>query len=245
MILLDRLKRAGRATAPAPHRLELNAAVNFELEGVFIAVPKTGTTSVRSQISPPGPYLIPNPHLNLMQVRDCLYPYYLLRAFGRNRGFPSEGVMSDAEVRAQAGAAFERFFKFSSVRNPWARAVSLYFRGEGVKPSETMSFEAFCERHLYASDTCTRPTLHRDQADWLVDETGAIAVDYVYKVEEFAASIDEIRERSGGRIRLQPLQENVNARSRSERYREVYTDRSRQLIARRFERDIDLFGYVF
>lgn len=240
----EALRRRKRRKAMRRH---LNDAVNFELETIFIAIPKTGTTSVRDQIAPRGTFLVPFPHLDLMQVRDSLYTYLLLRTLNRNRRrFPSVGVPSDADVRAQARAVFERFFKFSSVRNPWARAVSLYFRDEGIKKlSETMSFEAFCEQHLYASDTCLNPTLHQNQVDWIVDERGEVAVDYVYKIEEFEARIDEIRERSGGRVRLEPLRSNVNDRSRATDYRDLYTGHARSLIARRFEKDIDTFGYVF
>jgi len=240
---LDRLKRR---LFPHRHPKELNPAVNFPLRAIFIAIPKTGTTSIRDQISPPGPYLVPADHLNLMQVRDALYPHLLVQALNRNRGFPTEGVPSDADVRAKARATFEGFFKFSSVRNPWARAVSLYYRGEGVQvPTEEMSFAAFCERHVYASDTCRKPTLHRNQLDWIVDETGEIAVDCVNKNEELDRGFDEVRERTGGRIDLAALRRNVNARSKSESYRELYDDATRALIARHFEKDIDTFKYVF
>jgi hypothetical protein len=224
---------------------EFNGAVNFDLKAIFVAVPKTGTTSVREQISPKGPYFLPFPHLSILQIRDALYAFELMRALRQNKGFPTGAVSSDADIRARARATFESFFKFSSVRNPWARAVSLYYRSEGVKVSEKMSFAEFCEHHVYASDTCLNPTLHRNQIDWITDEEGRIAVDYVYKIEEFAQKIDEIRDRSGGRLRLAALQSNVNARSRSGGYRDLYDDHTRGLIARHFERDIDSFGYVF
>lgn len=235
-------KRKGRHRAVPK---QLNGAVNFDMRTIFVAIPKTGTTSVRDQISPKGPYLVPFPHLSILQIRDSLYTFFLMQACRRNTGFPTEGVRDDAAVRRQARETFEGFFKFSSVRNPWARAVSLYYRSEGVKLSATLSFEAFCEHHLHASDTCLNPTLHRNQIDWLLDEQGAVAADFVYRIEDFAERIDEIRERSGGRVSLEPLRSNVNARSRSGAYRDLYTDRTRSLIARRFERDIDEFGYVF
>ena len=242
-ITLERLKRR---LFPHRHPRELNAAINFELAAIFIAIPKTGTTSIRDQIAPKPPHLIPADHLDLMQLRDALYPHLLVRALNRNRGFPTEGVPSDAEVRAKARKVFEEFFKFSSVRNPWARAVSLYYRGEGVQiPTDTLSFAAFCERHVYASDTCRKPTLHRNQLDWITDETGRIAVDCVYKIEEIDRGIDEVRERTNGRINLEVLRRNVNSRSKSETYRDLYDDATRQLIARHFEKDIDTFKYVF
>lgn len=223
----------------------VNQAVNFKLECIFIAVPKTGSTSVRSQVREKGRSLFPGPHLNIMQVRDLLYAHCLNRAFGKNLAYPTGDVPDDGAVRAQAREIFESFFKFAGVRNPWARAVSLYHRREGVQAEEHMSFTEFCQRHRYASDTCRFPTRHRNQLDWLCDESGECVMDYVFKVEEFEKAIDEVAERTNGRIQLEPVKKNVNPGSRSRRYRSLYTDETKKLIAKRFEKDIDYFGYTF
>ena len=108
-----------------------------------------------------------------------------------------------------------------------------------------MSFEQFIEDHHHASDTCREPTLHQNQIDWLCDEDGRMIMDYVYKVEEFESAIAEIEERTEGRLRLESRQLNVNPRSASKRYRSMYSEHTRKLIAQRFERDIDHFEYVF
>jgi len=227
---------------PAP---QLNEAVNFDRETIFIAVPKAGSTSIRAQLAPEGPFMVPGFHLDIRQVRDCLYPFLLSHALGRNDHFPDKHARDDADIRGEAEATFRAFFKFGGVRNPWARTVSMYFRKEGMKVSEHMSFERFCELIRNASDTCVRPTRHRDQADWLTDETGRIAVDYVFRLEELPGKYGEIREASNGRVDLKPVKMLVNPRSRSEAYRELYDARTRALIGRTFERDIDLFKYAF
>lgn len=225
--------------------LILNEAVNFDKQCIFIAVPKTGTTTVRSQLRQQGHALIGNPHLNIVQVRDSLYVYFLIRALGRNESFPSESIPADADLRAQAKEVFSAFFKFSAVRNPWARAVSLYSRREGVKTLDQISFEEFCEKHFYASDTCRHPTLHHNQLDWLCDENGQCIMDYIYKIEDFDNAISEIADRTNGRIKLANKSENVNPRSLSKKYRERYTEKTKKIIASRFEKDIDYFRYTF
>lgn len=223
----------------------LNEAVNFSKQCIFIAIPKTGTTSVRSQLRQEGSALIPNPHLDITQVRDSLYVFFLANTLGRNRDFPSSAVPEDSCLRAKAREVFETFFKFSAVRNPWARAVSLYFRREGVQVHDRYSFEDFCRSHFYASDTCRQPTLHRNQMDWLCDESGKVVMDYVYKLENFDQAVVEIENLTGGRVRLEGRADNRNPGSRSLGYRDLYTRETRHLIAKRFEKDIDYFKYSF
>lgn len=223
----------------------LNQAVNFEKQCIFIAVPKTGTTTVRSQLRQPGTPLIPHPHLNIIQVRDSLYVYFLTQALGKNTSFPSDSIPSDAELRLKAEMVFGSFFKFSAVRNPWARAVSLYSRREGVETKGNISFEEFCENHFYASDTCRQPTLHQNQLDWLCDENGECIMDYVYKLEEFDSAVREIDKLTNGRVKLEKRNVNRNPSSESTSYRDLYTERTRKLVAKRFEKDIDTFKYTF
>ncbi|MES9877882.1 MAG: sulfotransferase family 2 domain-containing protein [Candidatus Sedimenticola sp. PURPLELP] len=222
-----------------------NEAINLEKKVIFIAIPKTGTTSIRNQVRARGNPLIPNPHLNIIQARDALYIHLLKEALGNNRDFPSQHIPTDAELRSESQQLFDSLFKFSAVRNPWARAVSLYFRREGIQVKERKSFEKFCEQHLYASDTCTHPTLHKNQMDWLCDETGKNIMDYVYKLEEYETAIKEINEQTNHRLRLKTKMDNMNPKSMSQDYRELYSDKARKIIGKHFEIDIDYFKYTF
>ena len=233
---------------PRPQKskpLMLNEAVNFEKRAIFIAVPKTGTTSVRQQLKQNGTPLIGNPHLNIVQVRDSLYVYFLKLSLGKNKSFPSESIPTDADLRASANDVFKTFFKFSAVRNPWARAASLYYRREGLQVNDSLSFDKFCRNHHYASDTCRHPTLHKNQLDWLCDENGKCLMDYVYKLEDFDDAINEIAERTNGRLQLASKTANRNPNSLSLTYRELYTEETKKIIAKRFEKDIDYFKYTF
>lgn len=223
----------------------LNEAVNFDLKCIFIAVPKTGTTSVRTQLSQPGIPFVPNPHLDICQVRDLLYPYLLRSSLGTNKSYPNEEVPTDKAIRHQAEEIFKSFFKFSAVRNPWARAVSLYYRREGVKVKDRLTFEEFCEHHSCASDTCFHPTLHKNQLDWLCDDEGRMIMDFVYKVEELDSAIEKIAKVTEGRVRLESKTANRNPNSKSSDYKDMYNDKTRKLIMRNFEKDIDHFKYTF
>lgn len=226
-------------------KILINEAVHLDKKAIFIAIPKTGSTSIRNQLRQEGKPIVGNPHLNIVQIRDLIYTYVLKNALGKNNQFPNKNVPSDSDLRQEAKDMFNTCFKFSAVRNPWARAVSLYHRREGVPRKNVQTFEEFCEHHFHASDTCRQPTLHKNQCDWHVDEKGNNLMDFVYKVEDLNTAIREIKKRTEGRVKLTYATENKNPNSPSLAYQSLYTDKSKKIIAQRFEKDIDLFKYTF
>ena len=223
----------------------VNEAVHLEQEWIFVAIPKTGTTSIRNQTRQHGRSLIPNPHLNILQIKDAIVVFYLQKNLASNFEYPSRQVKTYLEVKEDARMFFDKAFKFSSVRNPWERAVSLYYRKEGIKVRDSISFDKFIEQHVYASDTCVQPTLHHNQIDWLCDEKGNLLIDFVFKLEEFEDAIKVISERTSGKLNLQYRIANKNEESKSERYRAMYNNETRMIIQKRFEKDIDYFKFCF
>ncbi len=223
----------------------VNQAVNFDKEVIFIGIPKTGTTTVRDQLLEKGKPLISNPHLDIVQIRDLIYLHLLKENLETNIIFPNSNHPKDSDLRIEAEKMFNAFFKFSAVRNPWARTVSMYFRNESLQMNYKLSFEEFCEKHEYASDTCKHPTRHKNQYDWLCSEDGKILVDYIYKVEEFESAIVDIKNLTQGKLVLKNEMRNKNPKSKSSDYRSLYNDRTKRIIEKRFEKDIDFFKYSF
>ena len=222
-----------------------NEAINVTKKVVFVAVPKTGSTSVRSQTREVGKSILYHPHLNYVQLRDVFYIYQLRAHLRKNHDYPTTGILTDEAFRKASEETFNSYFKFAGVRNPWARAVSLYSRREDVRLREKMTFEEFCEQHFYASDTCRNCTLHKNQYDWLCDEKGINQMDYVYKLEDFDQAIQDVRELTNGRINLERVNRNRNPSSKSRTYQNMYNDKCRNIIATRFEKDIDTFKFTF
>ena len=70
-------------------------------------------------------------------------------------------------------------------------------------------------------------------------------MDYVYKLENFDHAIKEIAERTNGQLQLARNNANRNPNSLSCSYKELYTEETRKMIAKRFEKDIDNFKYTF
>ena len=221
-----------------------NEAVNFDLNCIFIAVPKTGTTTVRSQVRSLGPFMIDNPHLSLAQIQSILYPYILKCNLGRNCNFPTpRELATDREVREDAIELFSTMFKFGSVRNPWARMFSMYRRKEGVQVSSQIPFSEFINNIQYASDTCLHPLKMASQLDWFRDKKGKIAMDYIFKLEEIEKAIEQIEEMSNGRITIQNKKKNVNPQSAS--YKDAYTQKEVKIVERLFQEEIEYLGYTF
>ncbi|MBC6406033.1 MAG: sulfotransferase family 2 domain-containing protein [Rhodospirillales bacterium] len=232
---------------------DIRRSVNFHLRAIFISVPKSGSSSIGyhfRELNPRSNLMVKDSHFTITQVRDLLYFYYLLNR-KRNNLFPTDAkkVLSDAELHAQATETFKQFFKFASVRNPWQRVVSLYDRIEGRWGKDNrkkyISFDQFCEQLRFASDTCEHPTRCANQLDWMIDETGALAVDYVLRLEKFEEGLQEIKERTNGRLDLKPDHRNMNPQSRSASYRNLYTEKTKNHVAELFKRDIEFFGYDF
>lgn len=228
-----------------PKPLTITDAVNTDLKTIFVSVPKTGSTTVRDQLKQYGTPFVLNGHLDIIQIREVIYVYLLKTRLRQVLEFPSINVPKDEDLRKEADRMFNDFFKFSAVRNPWARAVSIYYRREGYQCSDKITFEEFCHDHHFASDTSLLSSLHKNQIDWMTDLEGNVLMDYIYKVENFEAAIGEIYERTDGRIQLENLNLNKNPKSKSLEYRKMYNSETKKIIAQRFEKDIDVFKYTF
>jgi hypothetical protein len=81
------------------------------------------------------------------------------------------------------------------------------------------------------------------QLDWFRDENGAVAIDYIFKLEEISKACEEIRERTGGCVILENQRRNANPIKAS--YKDAYTLQDRKLIEKLFQEEIDFFEYIF
>ena len=78
-----------------------------------------------------------------------------------------------------------------------------FFEKKAFRIRKIYLSDQFIENHLYASDTCVHPTLHKNQLDWISDDNGKILLDYIFKLENFSNAIEDIFERTNGLIRLE------------------------------------------
>lgn len=144
---------------------------------------------------------------------------------------------------------YRRMFKFSIVRNPWDRLVSAYFflRDGGANDID----RAWADRHLsqfrsfreFVREWVTEENVWSwihfvPQHHFIADRT--IMVDYVARFETLEKDFKYIASRIGNTAELKP----VNA-GRHAHFTTYYDAETREIVARSYRRDIDLFGYAF
>lgn len=202
--------------------------ISHQYQCIFIEVPKTGSTSIRSIIGHPK-----KPHLNIQEIKTKFYEELMPENFGFLRQF-----FKKRNIEAQ----WNSYFKFGFVRNPWDRVVSLYLRKEGIQLADKMSFTEFVYWIENSSDTSIHPSKHKNQLDWFLDEKGNIAVDFIGKFENLESDWKIIANKLG--IEAQLPHSNKN-REKKKHYTEYYTDELRDIISNKFKTDINYFGYTF
>jgi hypothetical protein len=203
---------------------------------IFVHVQKTAGTSLRKVLREQAP--------------DS-------RLWLGRHGHASSGIAEMGRAR------WDDYFSFGFVRNPWDRLVSHYSmiqdRIAVLTPEQRSQARPFKVElwnyvlhfsHDFESflDNCTGLIRDRDcyksflfnQIDYLSDEDGKLAVDFVGRFENF----EEDARHALDRIGISAEVPRLNRSARGD-YRDYYTSLTRDLVAKRFARDIELFGYEF
>jgi hypothetical protein len=171
----------------------------------------------------------------------------------------SEKHFSARELRESCGAdVWQAYFKFAFVRNPWDRLVSWWSMIDAHRKSiatgtplnkfqqfvieRASTFEEFlenCDEEIVDDDG--RKWIYRNQLDYLTDLSGQIMVDFIGRFESLPQDYAFIAEKIPGGLAPLP---HVNV-SRHRHYSDYYTPALADKVARRYQRDIAAFGYIF
>lgn len=169
-------------------------------------------------------------------------------SIGNAIGLPVKHHLTAKEVIAKIGKQkWNEAYKFTFVRNPWDKVVSLYeYRRRKDKTkiaSDDISFTDWINLTLGQDNDpyyYNNVKSFQPQVDWLKDDEGTIAIDFIGKFESIRADFEQIRQTIGTRAELPHL----NATKRSN-YKDYYTDETRQIVASWYHEDIEAFGYTF
>jgi len=155
--------------------------------------------------------------------------YRQLIKFRRPKKFYNH--MPAALVRDYVGEEiWNSYYKFCFERNPWDKAISLYYwrnKSEPRPPFEEFIEQPLSEFGLYSID-------------------GKIAVDHVYRFEEIGEAMQELAERLGlPEVPVLPRTKTKTNKNPKPDYRSFYDEATHATISREYSREIDLMGYEF
>lgn len=153
---------------------------------------------------------------------------------------PYEGHIKAFEIiEAMGSDAFNSFFSFAFVRNPWDWNVSLYnfILKEKNHPQHDFvkkfgDFGEYIEWRCENWVTC--------QKEFICSKHNELLVDFVGKYENINADFKKICSHIGISASLPIL--NV---SKTQPYQQYYTKKTSELVRQTFESDIELFEYDF
>ena len=140
---------------------------------------------------------------------------------------------------ALTGEVYDEFYKFAFVRNPWDWNVSLYFH--------LLKYELAPDHHLvskmsgfpeYLEWSMSRK--YRQQKDFIVDSNNSLLLDFLGRYESITEDFNHVCKTLGMNKTLPQL----NVTSHAD-YRSYYDQHTREIIARHFAGDIELFKYKF
>jgi chondroitin 4-sulfotransferase 11 len=218
---------------------------------VYLAVPKVASTSVLNSLLPFFDFDLAAESLESLRkgkpVRG-VHEYF-------NR---SPYIINRATFLAGIDDQYDRYFKFTFVRNPWDRLLSCYMSkvvrsGAGMPMGKygnvtlrrDMSFQEFAEAVCLIPDEVAN--VHFRSQHIFVCGGGSrkdILADYVGRFENLEEDFEIITKRIGIDAQL-PHAANTSSIRGSRSYRDFYDEKLAEMVGERYREDIDLFGYSF
>ena len=219
---------------------------------VYVAIPKTGSTSTVATLKKlhrkHGGKLL----LQTEKVDRAFRNKYGLNSIGDKQPGKAKHL-SALQLKYILGKRYDRCFRFTMVRNPWARTVSRYhFHHVDFMPSEeekirrgtsrkfhNLNFEEWVEKRW--KRWRTKKSRYRTQLSKIVDKDGQILVDYIGRLETFQDSFNHICDQ----LRLPHIETEYRNWTKKEHYSELYNNRIRDMVHEMCAEDIDYFNYEF
>ncbi len=141
---------------------------------------------------------------------------------------------------------FDNYFKFTFVRNPFSKCLSEYF-WEKTHFNESLNFKDWVKLKLgdlinqSENNIIMRQKHNLEQYKFIYDKLDNCLVDFIGRFENLQQDFDFVCDKIG--IPKQQLP-HVN-KSKHKHYTEYYDDQTREIVAEKYAKDIEYFGYKF
>lgn len=138
-------------------------------------------------------------------------------------------------VKRRLGSrVWNSYFKFAFERNPWDREVSYYYH----QSAQGLTRGGFSE---HVGRLPQKTIANYD----IYSCNGKVAVDFLGRYENLQADLARVMDILGIKTGLNLPNANSEYRDNSRPYREMYDDRSRDIVGSAYKREIELLNYSF
>jgi hypothetical protein len=195
--------------------------ISHKYKGIFVAIPKTGSTSI----------------CGVLKKEEWNY----------NFEYKSKGKRHTSAIKQQTyfqnnNYNYNAYFKFAFVRNPWDRCLSAYRWLVRTERLANVTFGKFMKN--YFNDVYPRPKYSQkmgSQSSWITDKNSNLIVDFVGKLENLQEDFNIVCDKIG----IPPQELPHRNSTKHKHYTEYYDDELREIVAKKYAKDIEYFGYKF
>lgn len=140
---------------------------------------------------------------------------------------------------------FDKYFKFTFVRNPWDRVASAFFYHRERWPSSIFAsfpdLNSFVHEWLDEENIAT-VSAFRPQHTFICGTNNNIELDFIGYFENIEEDFNKVTQKLGIDCRLKTTNK-TNIKKRD--YRTYFDEKSIQIVAELYQKDILLLGYDF
>ena len=209
--------------------------ISYEKQCIFVHIPKTGGTSVENAIW--------GRDLDCRTERD-LWMGAVRPGYNKYQTGGLQHLLASQISQEVGSDVFDRFFKFSFVRNPWSKTVSQFCYARTRK--DLMKFIGMSRwtsfrRYLDLIQE-TEHVQSYEQWRFIVDSEGNRLVDFVGRFEEIDADFAKVAGRIGMSGTALP---HDRRRKHKKDFRTYYNSTTVDKVAEIYCRDIEMFDYRY
>ena len=204
--------------------------INEKNKFIFIHIPKCGGTSIEFLLKNDSRMINGWSEKNKVFIQHCTI----------------------LQLKQLYNIKLDNYFSFTFCRNPWDKAVSDYkswFKStcpfRDIVKDTTLKDYLLCrngyERINHLENSLGRGDHFRSQYEYIIDEHRKPIIDYVGKFETYQADFNTVCDKIGIPKQKLPHKNKTNHKH----YTEYYDEETREIVAERYAKDIEYFGYKF